>query len=245
MNLGTVICECAILYRTNYEASLNFLSVTVSVHGLPSSTIGQDNGNNIQLPHGQNLSKIQNDSRLHINITSNELSTEAIGTSTHFVKTPSTNLPVMHTTGDMLGGFESNSTNSSNVATTVRNIMGAEMSTLPVLTENYTTASPSPSTVMPKYHFNMKILDYILIPVGCVLAIVVSYCMVSSSKLYLNKKKTLRILHVMHIGYFRFLNPWPLRYQTMCSALYELSYQAIWELVTLWFFFSGFNFTAT
>lgn len=174
---------------------------TVSVHGLPSSTISQDNGNNIQLPLRQNLSKFQNDSRLHINITSNELSTEAIHTSTHFVKTPSTNLPGTHTTANMLAGLESNSTNFSNVATTVRNyLLGDKKTTLPILTENYTTVSPSPSIVMHKHHFNMKILDYILIPVGCLLAIVVSYCMVSPSKLYLNRKKTLHIL--IHFGFF-------------------------------------------
>lgn len=153
-----------------------------SVHGLPLSTSSQDNGNTIQLPLRQNLSKIQNDSRLEVNITSNELNTEAIHTSTSFIKTPSTNLPVMHTTGDMLGGFESNSTNSLNVPTTVRNLLGSEKKTLPFLTENYTTVSPSPSIVMHNHHFNRKMLLYILIPLGCLLAIVVSYCMVSLSK---------------------------------------------------------------
>jgi len=143
------------------------------VHGLPSSTISQDNGNNIQLPLRQNLSKIQNDSRLYINITSNEPSTEVIHTSTHLVRTPSTKLPGTHTTADMLGGFESNSTNVSNVAPTVRNFLGDKKTPLPILTENHTNVSPSPSIVMHKRHFNMKILDYILIPVGCLLALVV------------------------------------------------------------------------
>lgn len=178
------------LYCINCEASLNFLFSTVSVHGLLLSTISHENGNNIQLPSRQNLSKIQNNSRLYINITSNELSTEAIHTSTRLAKTPSTNLPVTHTTGDMLGGFESNSTNFSNVATTVRNPLGDEKTgaTFHSMTENYTTVSPSPSIVIHNHHFNMKILDYILIPVGCLLAIVVSYCLVSPSKLYFRKK---------------------------------------------------------
>ena len=161
---------------------MNFLFPTVSVHGLPLSTSSQDNGNTIQLPLRQNLSKIQNDSRLDINITSNELSTEANHTSTSFIKTPSTNLPVVHTTGDMLGGFKRNSTNSLNVTTTVRNPLGSARKTLPYLTENYTTVSPSPSIVMHNHHFNRKTLLYILIPIGCLLAIVVSYCMVSLSK---------------------------------------------------------------
>jgi len=170
---------------------------TVSVHGLPSSTISQDNGNNIQLPLRQNLRKFQNDSRLHINITSNELSTEAIHTSTHFIKTPSTNLPGTHTTANMLAGLESNSTNFSNVATTVRNYLLADKkTTLPILTENYTTVLPSPSIVMHKHHFNMKILDYILIPVGCLLAIVVSYCMVRQVQKMRRKRRLEReLLH--------------------------------------------------
>ena len=154
------------------------------MHGLPLSTFNQDNGNTIQLPLRRNLSKIQNDSRLNINITSNELSTEAIHTSTRFVKTPSTNLPVMHTTEDMLRGLEGNSTNLSTVATTVRNLLGAEKTTLLILTENYTTVLPSPSIVTHNHHFNMKILDYILIPAGCLMAIVVSYCVVSPCKVY-------------------------------------------------------------
>ena len=86
----------------------------------------------------------------------------------------------------MLGGFESNSTNFPNVATTVRNLLDAKKTTFPILTENYTTASPSASTTvtMHNHHFNMKILDYILIPVGCLLAIVVLYCVVSPFKHY-------------------------------------------------------------
>ena len=158
----------------------------VSVHGLPLSSSNQGYGNSIQLPLRQNLSKIQNDSRLHINITSNELSTEAVNTSTHFIKTATTNLPVTHTTGDMLGGFESNSTNFPNIATTVRNLPDAKKTTFPILTENYTTASPSASIIRHNHHFNMKILDYILIPVGCLLTIVVLFCVVSLFKHYLN-----------------------------------------------------------
>ena len=168
---------------TLYEALLNFLFSTVSVHGLPTgiSTISQESGNSIDLPLGQNLSKIQNDSRVHINITSNELGTEAIYTSTGLVKTPSTNLPETHTTANMLDGFESNSTDVSNVATTVGISLGDEEPNFTIKKENYTTVSPSPSTVRQKHHFNMKILDYILIPVGCLLALVVLYCVVSPS----------------------------------------------------------------
>lgn len=172
---------------------------TVSVHGLPLSTSNQEYGNNIQLPLRQNLSKIQNDSGLHINITSNELSTEAIYTSTvstHLIKTPTTNLPLTHTIGDMLGGFESKSTDFPNVATTVTNLLGTKKTTLPILTENYTTASPSASTVVHNHHFNMKILDYILIPVGCLLAIVVLYCVVRQVQKMRRKRRLEReLLH--------------------------------------------------
>ena len=161
-----------------------YLFSAVSVHGLPLSSSNQGYGNSIQLPLRQNLSKIQNDSRLRINITSNELSTEAVNTSTHFIKTATTNLPVTHTTGDMLGGFESNSTNFPNIATTVRNLPDAKKTTFPILTENYTTASPSASIIRHNHHFNMKILDYILIPVGCLLTIVVLFCVVSLFKHY-------------------------------------------------------------
>ena len=150
----------------------------------------------MQLPLRQNLSKIQNDSRLHINITSNELSREAIHTSTRFIKTPTTNLPVTHTAGNMLGGFEKSSTNFPTVATTVRNLLGVEKTTLPILTENYTTASPSASTVVHHHHFNIKILNYILIPVGCLLAIVVLCCVVSPSQLYLNRTVE-KFLHIL------------------------------------------------
>ena len=173
---------------------LNFLFPTV--HGLPLSTSNQEYGNNMQLPLRQNLSKIQNDSRLHINITSNELSREAIHTSTRFIKTPTTNLPVTHTAGGMLGGFEKNSTNFPTVATTVGNLRDTEKTTLLILTENYTTASPSASTVVHNHHFNIKILNYILIPIGCLLAIVVLCCVVSPSQLYLNTTVE-KFLHIL------------------------------------------------
>lgn len=214
------------IYCINYETSLNFLFPTVSVHGLPLSTSNQEYGNNIQLPLRQNLSKIQNDSRPHINITSNELSTEAIHTSTvstHLIKTPTTNLPLTHTIGDMLGGFKSKSTDFPNVATTVRNLLGAKETTLPILTENYTTASPSASTVVHDHHFNMKILDYILIPVGCLLAIVVLYCVVSRSKLYLSiqLKKKISCIFLNAIWFFPIFFTQQI---VFCSWIRERSY---------------------
>jgi len=194
--MGEITCaSLVVIFLICFLCLISTLK-TASVHGLPLSTSSQDNGNTIQLPLRQNLSKIQNDSRLDINITSNELNTEAIHTSTSFIKTPSTNLPVMHTTGDILGGFESNSTNSLNVTTTVRNLLGSEKKTLPFLTENYTTVSPSPSIVMHNHHFNRKILLYILIPIGCLLAIVVSYCVVRQVQKMRRKRRLEReLLH--------------------------------------------------
>ncbi|KAL9959419.1 hypothetical protein ACROYT_G032742 [Oculina patagonica] len=165
------------------------------VHGIPLS-ISQENGNNVQRPTSGNLTSNRNNSRLHINITSNELSTEQTQTSKSFVKISSTNLPTTHTTGDTLGGFESSSANMSNITTTARTSTSNRITTFHIISENYTTVSPSPSIVAHKHHFNMNILDYILIPVGCLLAIVISYCLVRHVQKVRRKRRLEReLLH--------------------------------------------------
>ncbi|KAL9959415.1 hypothetical protein ACROYT_G032738 [Oculina patagonica] len=163
------------------------------VHGIPLS-INQENGNNIKPPTSGNLTSNRNDSRLHINITSNELSTEQTQTSTSFVKISSTNIPTTRT--DTLDGFESSSANMSNITTTARTSTSNRITTFHIISENYTTVSPSPSIATHKHHFNMNILDYILIPVGCLLAIVISYCLVRHVQKVRRKRRLEReLLH--------------------------------------------------
>ena len=170
-----------------------FFFLTVLVHGIPVSSFLQDNGNNIQLPTSKNQSvnRTQNGSRLY-NITSNELKTDAIHATTNIIKTVTSSihvsLPTTHTGGNLLdAGFEGSKTNVSNISTTVRTpLITPEPTNHITLIENYTTVSPStPSN--NKHHFNVKILAYILIPVGCLVAIVVSYCLVSPVNLCFQK----------------------------------------------------------
>ncbi|KAJ7377587.1 hypothetical protein OS493_028146 [Desmophyllum pertusum] len=141
-------------------------------------------------PISGNLSRNQNDSRLlHSNITNNELRTETIHASTEIFKTSSTNLPTTHTVGDMLDGFESGRANLKNSSTTVRTPLSTVESFTHIVVENYTTVSPS--LTFNKHHgFDMKILGYIVIPIGCLMAIVVSYCLVR----YVQKVKRKRRL---------------------------------------------------
>ena len=175
------------------------------MHGIPVSTISQENENKIQLPISGNLSRNQNDSRLlHSNITNNELRTETIHASTEIFKTSSTNLPTTHTVGDMLDGFESGRANLKNSSTTVRTPLSTvESFTHIIVVENY-TSTVSPSLTLNKHHgFDMKILGYILIPIGCLMAIVVSYCLVSPVKVYLHSR-LLRSYCTYSIGISRF-----------------------------------------
>lgn len=87
--------------------------------------------------------------------------------------------------GDMLGGFKSKSIDFLNVVIIVRNLLGVKEIIFFILIENYIIVSLLVSIVVYDYYFNMKILDYIFILVGCLLVIVVLYCVVSRFKFYL------------------------------------------------------------
>ena len=145
-----------------------------------SANISDNSGSDDHLPAvgHQNISR-------HINITSNELNPETTPTITTVIKTLKTDHSRTHTIADMLDLYEGSKGNSSS-KTTVSTPLRTSKSIIQHVTHvaNYTTVSPSHSVI--RHHFNMKILDYILIPVGCLLAIVISYFLVSTVSFLFN-----------------------------------------------------------
>lgn len=151
------------------------LFVVVSANGISLfANISDKNG--IQLPTAGH----QNESKL-LNITGNKLNPETTTIGTTVYKTPTTNYSPTHSISGLLEGSEGGKANMSNNATTLPTSLSTmESTTKPFTTHlgNHTTTSPSHG--FPRHHFNMKILDYIIIPLGCVLAIVISYFLVSN-----------------------------------------------------------------
>jgi len=147
-------------------------AVSVNENKSLSANISDNSGSDDHLPAvgHQNISR-------HINITSNELNPETTPTITTVIKTLKTDHSRTHTIADMLDLYEGSKGNSSS-KTTVSTPLRTSKSIIQHVTHvaNYTTVSPSHSVI--RHHFNMKILDYILIPVGCLLAIVISYFLV-------------------------------------------------------------------
>ena len=154
------------------------LFVVVSANGISLfANISDKNGNGIQLPTGGH----QNESKF-LNITGNKFNPETTTVGTSVYKTQTTKYSPTHSISGLLEGSEGGKANISKNATTLPTSLSTmESTTKPSTTHfrNYTTTT-SPSHGFPRHHFNMKILDYIIIPIGCVLAIVISYFLVSN-----------------------------------------------------------------
>lgn len=167
-----VSCNCFVLSDWSH-VNLIVPIFVVSVHGITLSV--NISGNNVQLP----TTGHHNESRLP-NITSNELTAKTTAAQTTVIKTRTTNIPKTRTIDDMLDGYEGGKASSSNLTTSASTQLITTTQPLTRLSthvENYTTVSPPHGAF--KHHFNMKTLDYILIPVGCLLAIVILYFLVS------------------------------------------------------------------
>lgn len=164
---------------------ISFLFVFVDLNAVHGTHLSSNfSGNNVEIPTiGHN-----NESRLPVlNITSNKLSTRTNSTSTTVTLTKALTIKLFKThtpvdmSGESKGGEVNASTNSTTVSVKSTTQLFTTLSshvrnyTLSTRVGNYTTAPPPHGDV--KHHFNMKILDYILIPVGCLLAIVISYCL--------------------------------------------------------------------
>lgn len=184
---------------------LSFVYVTLVLktgHGMPISSFIKDAENGIQLTESKNLSESsnQNNSRLN-NITSNLLRTDPVITTTNTIKqvTSPLTFPTTHTQGSMLGArFHERETNVSNtnITRTVKIPLSSAKPTDPrSIKENYTMSTNSPTKRHPKKHqFPMKILGYILIPVGCLLIIAITYCLVRHVQKVRRKKRLEREL---------------------------------------------------
>ena len=141
------------------------------------ANISDKSGNDIQLPTAGR----QNESRL-LNITGNKLNPETTPTGTSVYKTSTTNNSPTHTVSGLLEGSEGGIANISKIATTLPSSLSTMESTTKPFTKrlgNYTTASPSHG--LARHHFNTKLLEYIIIPLGCVLVIVILYFLVSNN----------------------------------------------------------------
>ena len=152
----------------------NFLS------GL-STPLSSKSGNNVQIPP---IIVNHNESRL--NITSNNLNTSttnltSINTAVPTVLTtkPSRThiLDVMFGENNLDHGVSSSS-NGSNSSISDITSTTPSLLTLSTHVQNHTTVSPSQNAV--KHHFNKKILEYVIIPIGCLLVVLISYCVVST-----------------------------------------------------------------
>lgn len=172
--------------KLTFLSILNIIAVLKTGHGIPISSFTNDAGNSIQLPGIKNLSESsnQNHSRLN-NITSNELKTDPIITTTNTIKheSPPLTFPTAHTDRNLWSAeFQDSKTNvsSKNSSTTVRTPLTSKNPTnLRTSTEHHTLPTVLPTTPRSKKHrFIWKILAYTLIPVGCLLTILITYCLV-------------------------------------------------------------------
>lgn len=124
-------------------------------------------------------------------MTSNELKTDPIITTTNTIKheSPPLTFPTAHTDRNLWSaGFQDSKTNvsSKNSTTTVRTPLTSKNPTnLRTPTEHHTLPTVLPTTPRSKKHrFIWKILAYTLIPVGCLLTILITYCLVSLKDIY-------------------------------------------------------------
>ena len=151
----------------------NFLS------GL-SIPLSSKSGNNVQIPP---IIVNHNESRL-LNITSNNLNSSRTNLTSIITAVPTvlTTKPSRTHIVDVMFGENNNHdvTSSNNVSnSSVSDITSTAPSLLTLSThvQNHTTVSPSQNAV--KHHFNTKIVEYVIIPIGCLLVVLISYCLVS------------------------------------------------------------------
>lgn len=175
-----------IVVKLSLLSFLYVVAVLKTGHGMPISSFSKDAGNGIQLTESKNLSESsnRNNSRLN-NFTSNKLQTDPVITTTNTIKqvTSPLTFPTTHTQGNLLGtGFQDRKTNvsSTNITTTVKTPLSSTELTDPrTITENYTLSTVLPTELHPKkHHFRMKLLGYIFIPAGCLLTVMITYCLV-------------------------------------------------------------------
>ena len=140
------------------------------------ANISQGSGNDVEFPSvgHQNRSQLQN-------ITSNKLDSENTPTVTSTIKTPLTRI-VSETQSiiDLVDGYEGTESNTTTVLTPLSsNGAPTDPPTGSKTHAGNNTSTASPSHGIARHHFNVRILDYILIPGGCVLAVVIAFFMVS------------------------------------------------------------------
>lgn len=140
------------------------------------ANISQGSGNNVEFPSvgHQNRSQLQN-------ITSNKLNSENTPTVTSAIKIPLTrNVSKTQSIIDLADGYEGTEKNMTTVLTPLSsNGTTTDPPTGSPTHAGNNTSTASPSHGIVRHHFNMRILDYILIPGGCVVAFVIACFMVS------------------------------------------------------------------
>lgn len=157
-----------------------------------STPLSSKSGNNVQIPP---IIVNHNESRL-LNITSNNLNSSrtnltSINTAVPTVLTtkPSrTHIPdVMFGENNLDHGASSSSNVSNDITSTTPSLL-----TLSTHVQNHTTVSPSQNAV--KHHFNKKILEYVIIPIGCLLVVLISYCVIRQVQKVRKKRRLEREL---------------------------------------------------
>lgn len=142
------------------------------------ANISQGSGNNVEFPSVGHQNRSNSELQ---NITSNKLNSENTPTVTSAIKIPLTrNVSKTQSIIDLADGYEGTEKNMTTVLTPLSsNGTTTDPPTGSPTHAGNNTSTASPSHGIVRHHFNMRILDYILIPGGCVVAFVIACFMVS------------------------------------------------------------------
>lgn len=175
---------------------ISLLCVIADLKAGLSIPLSSKSGNNVQIPP---IIVNHNESRL-LNITSNNLNTSTTNLTSINTAVPTvlTTKPSRTHIRDVMFGennLDHGVTSSSNVSnSSVSDITSTTPSLLTLSThvQNHTTVSPSQNAV--KHHFNEKILEYVIIPIGCLLVVLISYCVIRQVQKVRRKRRLEREL---------------------------------------------------
>ncbi|CAH3195878.1 unnamed protein product [Porites evermanni] len=174
---------------------ISLLCVITDLKAGLSIPLSSKSGNNVQIPP---IIVNHNESRL-LNVTSNNLNSSRTNLTSIITAVPTvlTTKPSRTHIVDVMFGENNNHdvTSSNNVSnSSVSDITSTAPSLLTLSThvQNHTTVSPSQNAV--KHHFNTKIVEYVIIPIGCLLVVLISYCLIRQVQKVRRKRRLEREL---------------------------------------------------
>ncbi|CAH3151135.1 unnamed protein product [Porites lobata] len=170
---------------------ISLLFVIADLKAGLSIPLSSKSGNNVQIPP---IIVNHNESRL-LNITSNNLNTSTTNLTSINTAVPTVLTTKPSRTHILENNLDHGASSSSNVSnSSVSDIASTTPSLLTLSThvQNHTTVSPSQNAV--KHHFNKKILEYVIIPIGCLLVVLISYCVIRQVQKVRRKRRLEREL---------------------------------------------------